>query len=510
MSLTAKNFMVDDKMEVEGGGIKRQRGRRRRNANPKKAKSSQHSEPGGPGSDVLGDISSTDNDSDSVQIEAYGQQVSDIGVRSQLTKRSPVKILATPDRKVSMEDKLDTPAPATTTAAIASNSTETPAVPPWVPTIHEPIVFVRGLYVNLTKRSTVRVQREIYAILNRTVQIKISGESLRITCQNDAEKQKLMLRKEIDDCEVIFSEPYHKRQKNYKKGIIFGVSKDITDEEICKETQANTAKRIKSKFKGVLAATERVLLDFPDSMPTHVYIGYKRHKVSEYIPEPLRCFNCQRFGHKAVHCKSRVRCSICAGGHSVKTCTEINKPTEESKTHVCANCNGPHPTSYRGCGKFQEAKVATKLQFSGPTRISYAEAIKKVRTSAQSAQTPVAIPEKRMENDNVSTEEIPRNDPRSAPLKPARSTVQKETRGTNTDHSEKPTPTSTGAEVSEFINNFNIFYENCKRISSSKPNPGMLANLLTAIQNYCEVVKGKALYEPETQQVPQQEAAYRH
>ena len=39
------------------------------------------------------------------------------------------------------------------------------------------------------------------------------------------------------------------------------------------------------------------------SVPKHIKIGYLRVPVEKYIPNPLRCFNCQKFGHSKNACK---------------------------------------------------------------------------------------------------------------------------------------------------------------------------------------------------------------
>ena len=39
------------------------------------------------------------------------------------------------------------------------------------------------------------------------------------------------------------------------------------------------------------------------SIPTHLKIGFIRVPVSVFIPNPLRCFKCQKFGHGSKTCK---------------------------------------------------------------------------------------------------------------------------------------------------------------------------------------------------------------
>ncbi|XP_055932822.1 uncharacterized protein LOC129962848 [Argiope bruennichi] len=58
-----------------------------------------------------------------------------------------------------------------------------------------------------------------------------------------------------------------------------------------------------------------------NSLPKTILAGYARYKVRPYIPTPLRCFNCQRFGHSKNACRGKQTCSRCASfGHSSTEC----------------------------------------------------------------------------------------------------------------------------------------------------------------------------------------------
>jgi len=45
------------------------------------------------------------------------------------------------------------------------------------------------------------------------------------------------------------------------------------------------------------------------SISKHIKIGYLRIPVELYIPNPLRCFNCQKFGHGQKTCTGREICA---------------------------------------------------------------------------------------------------------------------------------------------------------------------------------------------------------
>jgi len=58
------------------------------------------------------------------------------------------------------------------------------------------------------------------------------------------------------------------------------------------------------------------------AVPKYLNIGYIRVPVSVYIPNPLRCFNCQKFGHTKNACKVND-CATCGQiGHNNSKCTK--------------------------------------------------------------------------------------------------------------------------------------------------------------------------------------------
>ena len=47
-----------------------------------------------------------------------------------------------------------------------------------------------------------------------------------------------------------------------------------------------------------------------NKLPEYINLGYLRIKVFPYIPNPMRCFNCQPFGHSSAKCKHNKICNI--------------------------------------------------------------------------------------------------------------------------------------------------------------------------------------------------------
>ena len=99
--------------------------------------------------------------------------------------------------------------------------------------------------------------------------------------------------------------------------------------------------------------------------------------MSAYVPDPVCCYNCQKFGHKAINCRSKITCPICSGNHLYDDCA-ATKNKDERRT-ICPNCRGEHPAYHKDCIIYQEARSIKTIQVS--KQISYAEAVKTFRKS---------------------------------------------------------------------------------------------------------------------------------
>ena len=66
------------------------------------------------------------------------------------------------------------------------------------------------------------------------------------------------------------------------------------------------------------------------TIPEHIDIGYLKAPTRLYIPNPQRCFQCQKFGHTKNSYKGKAVCAGCGKeGHTLDDCT--NEPK-------CVNC----------------------------------------------------------------------------------------------------------------------------------------------------------------------------
>ncbi|GFU82661.1 uncharacterized protein TNCV_2900021 [Trichonephila clavipes] len=107
----------------------------------------------------------------------------------------------------------------------------------------------------------------------------------------------------------------------------------------------------------------RVLLSSP-KLPNTIKAGYLNCKILPYVPNPLRCFKCQRFGHSQTSCRGQLTCSRCASvGHASTDC--ILEPK-------CVNCSQPHPSDSEICPKRKIEKHIQEIKTN--KNISYPEA----------------------------------------------------------------------------------------------------------------------------------------
>ncbi|GFW70659.1 putative adenylate cyclase type 3-like protein [Trichonephila clavipes] len=128
-------------------------------------------------------------------------------------------------------------------------------------------------------------------------------------------------------------------------------------------------KRITSIKDGKTITSPLFILTFSKhTLPEKILIGYLNIKIRPYIPNPLRCFRCQSYGHGTA-CRGVATCNKCSSTeHASEACT-----TERRK---CANCKGRHAAYSKSCPKWQQEKEIQRIKVL--ENISYSEAKKRV------------------------------------------------------------------------------------------------------------------------------------
>ncbi|KFM64484.1 hypothetical protein X975_15444, partial [Stegodyphus mimosarum] len=124
--------------------------------------------------------------------------------------------------------------------------------------------------------------------------------------------------------------------------------------------------------EGQLIGTKHVILTFnsPD-LPKSIKAGYLNCRVRPYIPNPMRCYQCQRFGHSKNWCRGKQTCA--------RRSVVGHESENSSAVPPCINCKGEHTAFSRSCPKWNlEKKIqTTKVN----NNISYAEARRLVQST---------------------------------------------------------------------------------------------------------------------------------
>ncbi|XP_023214617.1 uncharacterized protein LOC111618545 [Centruroides sculpturatus] len=108
------------------------------------------------------------------------------------------------------------------------------------------------------------------------------------------------------------------------------------------------------------------------TLPSSVAAGYLCCPVHPYIPNPLRCFKCQRFGHSQTSCRGKSACAQYG--------KEDHDSTECTTTPCCINCKDAHPAYSRKCPAWQREKEIQRVKTVN--NLSYPEARRLVTSSA--------------------------------------------------------------------------------------------------------------------------------
>ena len=140
-------------------------------------------------------------------------------------------------------------------------------------------------------------------------------------------------------------------------------TKDDIYEALCKELEANIEKTAIHSLRKAYKCTQTAMVQIPkDAAITllkrgRLRIGWVNCRIREKV-DPIKCFKCWAFGHKARECKGtdRSKCCLRCGevGHSRKSCKR-----NEPKCVLCSTKEN-HPTGSFGCTAYQEAMKALK------------------------------------------------------------------------------------------------------------------------------------------------------
>ena len=127
------------------------------------------------------------------------------------------------------------------------------------------------------------------------------------------------------------------RSLNSSRGVIRCRDfRDCSDDEILdalKSQGVTSVKHITSNRNGTVEPTNTIIVTFnTPTAPTFIKAAYQKVAVETFIPNPLRCYGCQKFGHGKSSCNRRAVCARCGAEDHLDS--ECHRPPQ------CANCSG--------------------------------------------------------------------------------------------------------------------------------------------------------------------------
>ena len=148
--------------------------------------------------------------------------------------------------------------------------------------------------------------------------------------------------------------------------------KGVSEQEILEEMREQgviNVRRIKIRRDGSLKDTNTFVFTFNTSiLPKQLKVAFLRVSVDPYIPNPLRCYQCQVFGHHENKCKREEICANCGQPKHSADETDCKRPPK------CINCKEDHPANSRECQAWHTEKEILKIKYT--RNISFPEARK--------------------------------------------------------------------------------------------------------------------------------------
>ena len=214
---------------------------------------------------------------------------------------------------------------------------------------------------------------------------RLSNGNLIVQVTKERHSRSLLSLKNFNCCGVQFPVtvmPH--RSLNSSKGVArspeFKLFQDDDDILLALQPQrVSRAQRMMITRDGQKVPTGTVFLTFETpSLPKKIKLGFLVVSVEEYIPNPMRCFTCQRYGHTSNRCKRSTVCSVCAEeGHDNRSCENQKK---------CINCDGDHPAFSKECPLWKQERAIQEVKVK--RKLSYFEA-KKVVLGNSVSSTPL-------------------------------------------------------------------------------------------------------------------------
>ena len=198
----------------------------------------------------------------------------------------------------------------------------------------------------------------------------------------------------INEVQVEIDIPW---QLNLIKGRIYHPELVYMDAKDTKHLLADAGENFYSviKYPGKNYADIKWKSEMTRELPHSVLLGWDRVRVKPLQAQPLRCFCCQAYGHKAAACTKTPVCPVCSGDH---------EPTRKCNLQPkCPACSGPHSAFDPECPVWLEEKEVAKIKKK--ENLSYRDALKKRQEQKKEEEEEEPSEEEEEEEDQQEDEE---------------------------------------------------------------------------------------------------------
>ena len=247
----------------------------------------------------------------------------------------------------------------------------------------------------LKKLSPFAIQKGLQGLAGEPKTVKkLRNGSLLVECSTESHSKNLLKSKSL--CGISITVNPH-TYLNSSKGVIRSRDLEgVSEEEICENLSSQgvtSVKRIKVRRNNELVPTNTFILTFDvPTLPNSVKAGYLHIPVVPYIPNPLRCFKCNKFGHGQNTCRNRFTCAQCGQlDHESKACQNYM---------ACTNCGGKHFAYSRECPKWKLEKMVQQVKVE--RNLSFTEARKVVESSSPAVKDKSYAPAVKVFTSNIA------------------------------------------------------------------------------------------------------------
>lgn len=222
---------------------------------------------------------------------------------------------------------------------------------------------------DFTKVNPFIIEKTIYSFIGSPKNVRKIKDGLLIETTSAAQSRRLLELKTLGEFPV---EVIPHQSLNTSRGVIYCPDLlNCSTEEILeglKDQGVIEVRRIKVRKEGNLVDSPNHILTFNNpALPKRVKAAFYSLQVRMYVPPPMRCFRCQKFGHTSLRCSEE---QVCVCGKPLHE----GRPCEEPIS--CVNCQGPHSARSRNCPIYKQEAAIQELKTK--ENISYIEAKKKV------------------------------------------------------------------------------------------------------------------------------------